>query len=366
LTAYATGILNSLKHFTVPAFAPCLLNLSIIIFALVFGEGIKGLALGILVGGFLQLAIQVPVLYRLGFRFRRPRTFRHPELKTIGKLMLPRVLSTSIYQLNNFVDSIFGSLNFIVGEGGVAVLYFAYRLILFPLGIFSTSLSQAALPHFSTQALGDGRDELKKTLCWSLRVNFFVLLPSSVAFMVLAEPIISRLFGGGKFDAYSVRLTASALFFYSFGLFAYGGTKILQSCFFSLKDTVTPTKIAALALFMNIALNSILIFFLRIAGIALANSISGVVTFIILFGLLKKRIGDFETTRIIKSFFKILAASLFMGAICFLLSRQTFIHNKLLGLAVCIVAGFLSYAIFCFAFRVHEIKELSVWVFKRK
>ena len=139
LAAYTMGILNSLKHFTVPAFAPCLLNISIIVFALLFGEGIKGLALGVLVGGVLQLAIQVPVLYRKGFKLRLFQKFRHPAANTIGKLMLPRLFSSGIYQLNNFVDSIFGSLSFIVGEGGVAVLYFAYRLIQFPLGVFSNA-----------------------------------------------------------------------------------------------------------------------------------------------------------------------------------------------------------------------------------
>ena len=155
LAAYAMGILNTLRHFSVPAFAPCLLNISIIVFALLFGEGIKGLATGVLVGGFLQLAIQVPVLYKKGFRLRLFKRFRHPAAKTIGLLMVPRMFSSCLYQLNNFVDSIFGSLGFIVGEGGVAVLYFAYRLIQFPLGIFSASLSQAILPIFSTQALED-------------------------------------------------------------------------------------------------------------------------------------------------------------------------------------------------------------------
>ena len=160
LSAYSMGLLNSLKHFAIPAFAPCLLNISIIVFALVFGEGIKGLALGVLVGGVLQLAVQVPVLYRKGFRLKTPRTLNHPAARTIGKLMLPRLLSSCIYQLNNFVDSIFGSLAWIVGEGGVAVLYFSYRLIQFPLGVFSNALAQAILPTFSTHALEDSSEKL--------------------------------------------------------------------------------------------------------------------------------------------------------------------------------------------------------------
>ncbi len=366
LAAYCMGILNSLKHFAAPAFAPCLLNISIIVFALLFGEGIKGLALGVLVGGVLQLAVQVPVLYQKGFRFKLPKTFNHPGARTIGKLMLPRVLSTSIYQLNNFVDSIFGSLAFIVGEGGVAVLYFSYRLIQFPLGLFSTALSQAILPTFSTQALEDNHANLKHTLSWGLRATFFVMIPASVAFMVLSNPMVTTLFGGGKFDAYSARLTASALFFYSVGLFAYGGTRILQSCFFSLKDTVTPTKVSALALVMNIIFCVGLMFPLKIAGIALATSVSGIISFFVLFVLLEKKIGDFGNRQVIFSAARILLASLCMGGVCYLISRNLAGMNKFALLGLEAFAGVVTYALFCFIFGVSEMRELWNWVAKGK
>lgn len=364
LAAYCMGILNSLKHFAVPAFAPCLLNISIIVFALSFGEGIKGLALGVLVGGILQLAVQVPVLYKKGFRLKKPKTFNHPEVKQIGKLMLPRMLSSCIYQLNNFVDSIFGSLSWIVGEGGVAVLYFSYRLIQFPLGIFSNALSQAILPTFSTQTLEDTHGKLKHTLSWGLRTTSFVMLPASVAFMVMGKPMVSTLFGGGKFDSYSAGLTSSALFFYSLGLFAYGGTKILQSCYFSLKDTVTPTKIAALALFLNIVLNAALMFPMKIAGIALATSISGIITFFVLFHNLRNKIGDFGVKEIVVSFLRVLVASLSMGLVCYFAVKIG--HNKFLNLASGIIAGLFSYIIFCFIFRVSEMQQLWSWVMFKK
>jgi len=380
LAAYSMGILNSLKHFAVPAFAPCLLNISIIVFALLFGEGIKGLALGVLVGGVLQLAIQIPILYKKGFRLKLFRGFtpleippkqrgitkfltgfKHPAAKTIGKLMLPRLMSSSIYQLNNFVDSIFGSLAWIVGEGGVAVLYFSYRLIQFPLGIFSNALSQAILPTFSTQALDDSHDRLRQTLSWGLRTNFFVMLPASAGFMTLAKPIISTLFQGGKFDLNSTYLTANALLFYSIGLFAYGGTKILQSCFFALKDTMTPTKVAGVALIINVILNSILMFPMKIGGLALATSISGINTFIILFILLRRRLGDFKIKEITISFTRILVASICMGVVCYLVSQNKIILNKYIQLCFSIIAGLVSYIVFCFIFRVKEMQQLWKW-----
>ena len=370
LAAYSMGILNSLKHFAVPAFAPCLLNISIIIFAIAFGEGIKGLALGVMVGGCLQLAIQIPVLYKKGFRLRLFQDFYHPAAKIVGRLLLPRVLSSSIYQLNNFVDSIFGSLAWVVGEGGVAILYFSYRLIQFPLGIFSNALSQAILPTLSTQALEDTHDKLRGTLSWGLRSTFFVMLPASVGFLVLALPIVSTLFGGGKFDASSAQITARALLFYSIGLFAYGGTKILQSAFFALKDTVTPTKIAALALAVNIILNFLFMFPLKIAGLALATSLSGICSFLFLFFILKKRLGDFHTGQIIASFMRMLLATLFMGAVCYLVSLKiTFgggFLRKFLVLGLALSSGVAAYIFFCFIFRVSEMRELWMGVSRKK
>lgn len=371
LTAYSMGILNSLKTFAIPAFAPCLLNISIIVFALLFGEGIKGLALGVLVGGILQLAVQIPLLYKKGFRLRLltgktkfVTVIKHPAVEVIGRLMLPRVASSGIYQLNNFVDSIFGSLAWIVGEGGVAVLYFSYRLIQFPLGIFSSALSQAILPTFSTQALEDNRDRLKHTLSWGLRATSFILLPASVGLMVLASPIVSTIFSGGRFDAHSAKLTAGAVFFYSIGLFAYGSTKILQSCFFALKDTVTPAKVAGLALILNIVLNSVLMFPLKIGGIALATSISGIVSFSILFNILRKRLADFEANKVLLSFTRTLCASICMGIVCYFSSQLGL--NKYLNLILAIIFGFISYIIFCFLFRVNEMQELWNWLVSKK
>jgi putative peptidoglycan lipid II flippase len=369
LAAYSMGLLNSLRHFAVPAFAPCLLNISIIVFVLLFKEGIKGLALGVLVGGVLQLAIQIPVLYKKGFRPKLFRRFRHPAAFTMGRLMLPRVLSSCIYQLNNFIDSIFGSLAWIVGEGGVAVLYFSYRLIQFPLGVFSHALSQAILPTLSTQALEDSPLRLKATLSWGLRSTFFVMLPASVGFMVLAHPIVSTLFGGGRFDLTSVHITAQALFFYSIGLFAYGATRILQNCFFALKDTMTPTKVAGLALVVNVSLNVALMFPLKVAGLALATSLSGINTFFILFWLLRKKLGGLGARQIFVSFLRILLASIGMGGVCYFVSKSAFpggeTLEKVANLGLSLISGVFSYIIFCFIFKVSEMKQLWQWVTKR-
>ncbi|MCK9433140.1 MAG: murein biosynthesis integral membrane protein MurJ [Candidatus Omnitrophica bacterium] len=358
LAAYATAVLNSLKNFTVSAFAPCLLNIAIIVCALLFGEGTTGLAAGVLLGGLLQLAVQIPLLYKKGLRPKFSLCFRHPGVEQVKRLMIPRLVSSSIYQLNNFMDSVFGSLVAIVGDGGVAVLYFAYRLIQFPIGIFSNAVAQAILPTFSVQALEKEPEELKNTLSWGLRIVFFVMLPASAFFMVLARPLVFTLFGGGKFDLNSGLLTINALFFYSIGLAAYGGTKILQSCFFALKDTVTPAKIAGLALLMNVVLNALFMFPLKIGGLALATSVSGIISFLFLFFILNRRLGGFGLRKIWGSFWRILGASLLMSGVCFLVNR-----SLNFGWALC--CGALAYLFFCFVLRVKELREIIDWLLRR-
>jgi len=358
LAIYATAVLNCLKNFTVSAFAPCLLNIAIIICATLFGEGTKGLAAGVLIGGILQLAIQIPILYKKGFRPKLDFCFKHPGLIQIRKLMLPRLASSGIYQLNNFVDSIFASFATIVGDGAVAALYFSYRLIQFPIGIFSNAIAQAILPTFSTQVFEDGHENLKITLSWGLRAVFFVMLPVSAFFMVLAKPIVFTLFAGGKFDFNSGLLTSEALFFYSFGLSAYGGTKILQTCFFALKDTLTPAKVSAINLIMNIILNTALMFRFKLGGLALATSISGIISFFLLFFILIKRLGGFGELKILFSFLRIFCASLSMTAVCFLI-------NDALNFGWALFSGVISYIIFCFVFRVAEFKELLRWFLRK-
>jgi len=370
LAAYCTALLNTLKHFAVPAFAPCLLNISVIVFVLLFNKGLRGLSIGILAGGIMQLGVQIPILYKKGFRLRLFRNFRHPAASLIRRLMIPRLLSSSIYQVNNFVDSIFGSLARIVGEGGVAGLYFAYRIILFPLGIFTNSLSQALLPTLSAQAVDQDRDKLKQSLSFGVRMTFFVIMPATVALIVLAGPIISAVFQRGRFDAYSAQVTARILFFYSFGMIAYAEKRILQTCFFALKDTWTPTKVAFIALILNLIFNAVLMFPLKIAGIALGTSLSGLISCAILFIILKKRIGLSGVRDIYIPFMRIFAASLCMGVFCYFVSGKIFSAQggtflKLASLGVVVISGLISYIIFCLIFGIREVRQLWVWIRKR-
>jgi len=360
LTAYTMGVLNSLKHFSMPAFGPCLLNIAIIICAIIWGESVMGLASGVLIGGVLQLAVQIPVLYKKGFKFSFTRKLNHPAANKIGILLLPRMLGSCVYQVNLFINTILASLSGIVGSGGVAALYYANRIFQFPLAIFGIAIAQAILPTMSREALEADSDKLKKTLSFSLRVINFIIVPASVGLMVLAIPITRTLFERGKFDRYSTLITANALVFYSIGLFSYSGIKILVSCFYSLKDTLTPVKIAGLSLLLNIILNLALMFPLRIGGLALSASISGIFNFLALFYVLRKRMGRMDGRKILNSFLKVIMAGLSMALVIYICA-----FKMDMNLFIVIFIAIVSYGAATFIFGVKESKEFLSWALKR-
>lgn len=372
LSACFMGILNSLKDFSSSAFGPCLLNLSMIICVVVFRGNIVALASGVLIGGILQLSIQIPGLLRKGLRLEQKLSCKHPEVKRIGWLLLPRVFGTSIYQLNIFVDTILASLSSIVGEGAVAALYYANRIFQFPLAIFGLALAQAALPTMSVQVAKNDIGELKKTLEFSLGSIFFINLPAAVGLIILCEPITKILFERGEFSAYSTKITSLVLFYYCFGLVFYGGVKILVSAFYSLKDTLTPVKTAAFCLVVNIVFNLILMWPLKVGGLALATSISGASNFCILFFILRKRLGKLNEKLLFTSVFKTFFASLLMGLFLILtlpkleliLYTASTVH-KFLYLFLLIILSIIIFIIASFILKIEEMKSLSRWILKR-
>ncbi|MEW5894859.1 MAG: murein biosynthesis integral membrane protein MurJ, partial [Candidatus Omnitrophota bacterium] len=231
LTSYSMAVLYTFRKFAVPAFSPCLLNIAIIISALLsvrfLKEPVYGLAAGVLIGGLLQLAVQIPPLFKIGYSFQKPSSVRQPGVVQIGKLLIPRLIGGGIYQLTTFIDTFCASLALIVGAGGISAIYYSNRLIRLPMGVFSLALASAVLPVLSTLVAKKDIEQLRRTVVFSLENILFVMAPFSVIMMVLSEPIIRILFQRGEFDAYSTAITSSALLFYSIGLFAFGGIKIL-------------------------------------------------------------------------------------------------------------------------------------------
>lgn len=367
LTAYSMGILNAMKHFAAPAFGPSLMNIMLIISMVWLYPkiGVMGLAIGVLAGGAVQLAFNFPVMQQHGVSINFKEGFHHAAVKRIGKLLLPRTLGSAVYQINIFVDTILASLSSVVGAGGVAALYYSNRLIQFPLAIFGLAIAQAALPKMSQEFAANDIERLKDTLAFSMRVVFLIMLPASFALAILGEPIIKILFQRGEFTAYSTAITQSALFFYSFGILAFAGIKLLVTTFYAMHDTVTPVKTAFVAVLINAGLSVILMWPMRLGGLALATTISASFNLVNLYMILKKRIGDFGTKDILDSFFRVLAASIVMTVVLkIMMAAYPKPHYK--ELCLYIIAGTVTFSISSYLFGVREVREFLVWISKRK
>jgi len=374
LMAYFMGVLNTLGHFTAPAFGHCLLNISLITSAVVLCDemGPMGLAIGVLAGGILQVAIQIPVMVKKGFKWVFNFRLSHPAVKKVGLLLAPRLLGTAVYHVNILVDKMLASLSWIVGYGGIPALYFSYRLIQYPLGIFSTALSTAVLPVMSRHAVKDDIAKLRDTVSFSLRGIFFIMIPASVGLAVLGRYIIGIIFQRGAFTGYSTDITYTALLFYSIGLFAYGGIRILATTFYSMNDTRTPVKVAALALLINVCFNLILMYPLKIGGLALATSIAAIVNFSVLFIILRKRLNGLEDRRIFSALYKVVIACVPMGIICDTMAKTLLPDPsnagtlyKVLTLIGIVACGAGTFFLMSLALKMDEAGKIKKWILRR-
>ena len=371
LVALAMGILNTLGHFAAPAFAPVLLNAGIIAGALVLAPlmetPVAGLAVGVLVGGVLQLLLQFPFLARKGFYFREKAPLYHPGLRKITRLMGPAVFGAAVYQVNILIGTMLASL---LPEGSVSYLYYADRLVQFPLGIFAISLSVAVLPSLSRQAAAGNFASLKETFSFAMRFVFFITIPSTVGLIVLREPIIALLFGRGAFDHESIRLTAQALFYYAVGLCAFSGVRIVVATFYALQDTWTPVKMATISIIANIALSIGLMGPMQHGGLALATSLASMINFILLTGRLKNRTGGFSWQKIVVSALRSVIGSVVMGTILLYMIHRYPPDYQASGLhlifyVVCAIIGSaFIYGVFAYFLQRNELKAVAAMVKK--
>ena len=239
--ALVMGVLHALRHFTAPAFAPVLFNAAVIVS--VFGlsahtaEPVLSLAYGVVLGGVCQLLWQLPALVRHGVSLRLSWQPRHPALRRMGRLLLPLVFGTGIFQLNQIISTLLASL---LADGSVARLWYASRLFEFPVGIFVVALSTAVLPSLATQAQQKDWASMQDSLGFALRLVNVVTLPAAVGLAVLATPITTVLFFRGAFSAQDVAVTAAVLQALALGLWAVAATRQVTACLYALGDTRTP------------------------------------------------------------------------------------------------------------------------------
>lgn len=365
LSAFFTAILNTKKVFTLPAFAPVLLNICIIISAIWVSpkmeEPVMGLAIGVLVGGFLQIVMQWPLVRAKGLRFRFNLDLKHSGIVKFGKLMLPAVLGVAVYEINILIDTLLASL---LPGGSISYLYYGNRLVQLPLGVFAVALGAAILPTLSDQAAQKNLDSFKKTVSFGVRLVLFVTIPATCGLIILRFSIVNTLWERGEFLRLATNGTSQAILCYSVGLCAFASLKIITAAFYSLHDAKTPAVIGAYSMGLNVILNLILMGPLKHSGLALATSIAAIFNVIVLLIILKKRLGRLEGSKIWSSTKKLIIASGIMTFVVYTLNEFLFNSSDSLLIKLAILFFCIFSGVSCFIL-VSRMLKIEEWNFIR-
>jgi putative peptidoglycan lipid II flippase len=375
LVALCMSILNVLGHFAAPALAPVFLNL-----AMIGAIGLGSfwtrdqsalavwLAVGVAAGGALQLTLQLPFLIKQGFRYHADVPWWHPAFKRIAWMLGPVLFGTAVYQINSLTVTLLASW---LPQGSISYLYYADRLVQFPLGIFGIAAATAALPTFARQAAGHQLDAMRQTFSDTLKLVLFIMVPATVGLIVLREPIVAMLFQRGAFDDHSTRLTASALLYYCIGLWAFAAIRILLNVFYALKDTRTPVRMAVVSIAANLLLGVMLMGPMQHNGLALALSLASILNLGLLAFELHRRLGALGWRGIIISASKAALCAIVMGVGVTAMAHWLVPSGGkgitlLPAVAACGMSGVLIFVLSARAMRLEELGMVMEMVRKKK
>jgi len=371
LAALCSAILNSYFKFFIPASTPILFNIAIILSAWFFTRKFMpppyAFAIGVIIGGFFQFLLQIPFLLNLGFNFKPKISFKDEAVRKVGKLMVPGIFGFGIFQINLALSRALASL---LEEGSVSALYYATRVRELTLGLFSIALSIALLPTLSEQAAEGNINEMKKTLIFSLKLIALITIPALAGLLLLSKPIIQVLFQRGAFVERSTDLTSVALVFFSIGLPFISGSKILNTVFYSLKDTKTPVIIASITMVCYLSLSFILMKPLAVGGIALALSLAEAISLFLLWAFLEKKIGNIPKNELFLFTLKVIFCSFLMGVLIFFIKREIpflelIFFKKLIYLFIVIFISIGFYVLLSLLINKNELISI-VKIFKKK
>ena len=370
LSAVVMGMLNTKGKFFIPALSSAFFNLGSIIggvsLALLFPKyglpAIAGMAWGTLIGGALQLLIQIPSLLKTGFIFTPDFNFRHPGLKKILLLMLPATIGLSATQINIFVNT-----NFASGcvEGSVSWLNYAFRLVQLPIGMFGVALAIAALPIIARYAARKDIDGLRQTFTSSILMVFALTIPASAGLIILAEPLIRLIFERGAFTAFDTIQTAAALTCYAVGLFAYSSVKIMVPVFYALDCTRYPVIGSFIAVGANIIIISLTIDKFQHLAIALSTSLVMGLNFLFLAVVLYKKIDGYSIKQIGTGLIKIGCATIIMsGGIFYLMTMlrpflEGAVYGQLFGVLLLVFTGAGLYGVTLHLLKLPELMIIT-------
>jgi putative peptidoglycan lipid II flippase len=383
LAALVMGMLNARHVFGPPAMASAFFNLGSIIGGVTlcywldpqpdwrhphFGErGLVGLSIATLIGGLLQLAVQLPSLRRVGFRFHPDFKWRDPGVRTILGMMGPAMIAASAVQVNVAVNSIFASG---LGDGPIAWLNIAFRLMQLPLGIFGVAVATVTLPLVSRSAAVGNTTEFRSALAHSVRLVLLLTIPAAIGLIILAEPIIELIYQHGRFTHYATIQTAAALQCYAIGLAGYSADKVLAPAFYALDKRHLPMFVSLTSIAVNFSLNWFFTYHLHLGhrGLALSTSMVAITNFFFLYSMMRHYTKHLETGAMLKTIGKLLVAGVGLAVICWLASSFFFMRypnapswQNLIVMLITICSGagvFFSAAYLLRVAEVHDLVEL--------
>jgi putative peptidoglycan lipid II flippase len=380
MAALVMGMLNAKSVFGIPAMASSFFNLGSIIGGVSLGYWIDpnygrgaliGLAIGTLFGGALQLAVQLPPLGKLGYRYHPDFRWRDAGVVSILALMGPSVIAASTTQFNVLVNSMFAST---LGDGAIFWLAIAFRLMQLPLGLFGVALGTVTLPLLSRLVVAGQMDAFRSELARAMRLAFLLTVPSTLGLMMLAEPIISVLYQHGKFNAYQATQAAGALRFYAIGLAGYAALKVLVNAFYALDRRKTPMMVSFLAVAVNLLFNWIFTFRLGWGhrGLAFSTGCVATLNFLILYALMQRHLRGLESRRMLILLGKSAIAAAALFAVCAASSHwlladwatQSF-WSKLSALLGTVIVGALVFGACGAALHIEEIDTLLAAIKRR-
>src|SRR5437868_3210401 len=357
------GILTAYQRFFAQALAPLFYNISIIVAAAWFAPhfGVGALAVGVVAGAVLHVGVQLPALWRTGWRPVAALGLRDPGVRKVGRLMFPIALGLAAAQVNVFVDTVLGTS---LPHGRVAALRYADTIAQLPLGTFSQALAFVLFPFLARDAAVRAFDSIRHRTALALRLNIFVLVPASVGLAILGVPIVAVLFERGQFSADSVQQTAYALTFFSLGLAGQAGTALLVRVFYALQDVITPLRISLIVIGVNLATNVVLVHLLAQGGLALGTSIAATLNAILLGRALRGRLGGLEGRAILqtvrRSLIGVIPMALVVAGVIFLVTGGS-VQGGFRPLAATLVAvalGASTYLAIQLALKSEEVRVL--------
>lgn len=376
VSALFMGILNSLNRFGVPAIAPAMFNIGNIITVVAlyafFDAPIYALTIGVLVGGIGQIAIQLPSLWKIGYRYRPRLSFVDEGLRRMLKLFTPMVIGLSAGRINILVSTLL--VSFLV-EGSMSYLNYAFRLMHFPLGVFAVAIGTVTLPRVSEMASRGDMDVLGQTFVEALSLNLLLMIPSAFALAILGPDMIALIYQYGRFTAANAENTSLALLHYSYGIIGLGAVRVVAPVYYAMGDARLPMRISIISVVVNMLLYYPLINVMGndhgFAGVAAATSIAGLLNFgLLLYFLPYKGVKVPYKKLAWKTGLILVAATISMVAAKYLPLEGVVtgddVTSRIVKSALPLLFGGLMYVALCYVMRIGEIRVLINGLTRRR